>query len=103
MGAPSPNYGGRWEMNKVKRIAVTLLVTLVAVGCHSSTRIEQAPQAVEAQRMESQPGLTTGGLRFSAVVMPDAQVPLSFRIPGYVVSMLPNSAEIVSASIWISA
>jgi RND family efflux transporter MFP subunit len=87
MGAPSPNYGGRWEMNKVKRIAVTLLIPLVAVGCHSSTPIEQAPQAVETQRMESQSGLTAGGLRFSAVVMPDAQVPLSFRIPGYVVSL----------------
>ena len=71
----------------MKRIAVTLLITLVAVGCHSSTPIEQAPQAVETQRMESQPGLTAGGLRFSAIVMPDAQVPLSFRIPGYVVSL----------------
>lgn len=70
----------------MKQIVGTL-ITLVAVGCHSSTPIEQPPQAVEAQRMEFQPGLTAGGLRFSAVVMPDAQVPLSFRIPGYVVSL----------------
>ncbi len=71
----------------MKNIALPLLTVLLAVGCHSSTPIEQPPQAVEAQRMESQPGLTAGGLRFSAVVSPDAQVPLSFRIPGYVVSL----------------
>jgi len=71
----------------VKNIPITLLIALVTGGCHSSMPIEQAPQAVEARRMESQPGVTAGGLRFSAVVMPDTQVPLSFRIPGYVVSL----------------
>lgn len=71
----------------MKNIPITLLIALVTGGCHSSMPIEQAPQAVEARRMESQPGVTAGGLRFSAVVMPDTQVPLSFRIPGYVVSL----------------
>jgi multidrug efflux system membrane fusion protein len=71
----------------MKNMAIPLLLTLLAVGCHSSEPIEQAPQAVQAQRMESQPGIAAGGLRFSAVVSPDAQVRLSFRIPGYVVSL----------------
>src|SRR5512139_3704137 len=86
MGAPSLICAGRWEMNDMRNIAITLSITLVAVGCQSTKPIEQAPQAVRAQRMEPKPG-TTAGARFSAVVMPDAQVPLSFRIPGYVVSL----------------
>jgi len=71
----------------VRNIAITLLITLVMVGCHSSKPIQQAPQAVQVLRMESQPGIAGGALRFSAIVSPDAQVPLSFRIPGYVVSL----------------
>ena len=71
----------------MRNIAITLLIALAMVGCHSSKPIQQAPQAVQILRMESQPGVAGGALRFSAVVTPDAQVPLSFRIPGYVVSM----------------
>jgi multidrug efflux system membrane fusion protein len=74
-------------MNNVRNIAITLLIALAMAGCHSSKPIQQAPQAVQILRMESQPGVAGGALRFSAVVTPDAQVPLSFRIPGYVVSM----------------
>ena len=51
------------------------------------SRLQQAPQAVQTQRLQPNGTPTTGGLRFSAVVTPDAQVPLSFRIPGYVVSL----------------
>jgi multidrug efflux system membrane fusion protein len=74
-------------MNNVRNIAITLLITLVMVGCHSSKPIQQAPQAVQTQRVEFDRASATGGLRFSAVVTPDAQVPLSFRIPGYIVSL----------------
>jgi multidrug efflux system membrane fusion protein len=74
-------------MNNVRNIAITLLIALAMVGCHSSKPIQQAPQAVQILRMESQPGVAGGAFRFSAVVTPDAQVPLSFRIPGYVVSL----------------
>jgi RND family efflux transporter MFP subunit len=74
-------------MNNVRNIAITLLITLVMAGCHSSRPIQQAPQAVQTQRVELDSAATTGGLRFSAVVTPDAQVPLSFRIPGYVTSL----------------
>src|ERR1700693_1945296 len=87
IGAPSLTCAGRWEMNNVRNIAITLLIALAMVGCHSSKPIQQAPQAVQILRMESQSGVAGGALRFSAVVTPDAQVPLSFRIPGYVVSM----------------
>ena len=71
----------------MRNIAITLLITLVVVGCHSSKPIQQAPQAVQTQRVEFDRASATGGLRFSAVVTPDAQVPLSFRIPGYIVSL----------------
>ena len=75
-------------MNEREKHSHNLLIALVMVGCHSSKPIQQAPQAVQTQRLDSQSAAVTGGgLRFSAVVTPDAQVPLSFRIPGYVVSL----------------
>jgi multidrug efflux system membrane fusion protein len=37
--------------------------------------------------VKTQAGVSADGLRFSAVVTPDSQVPLTFRIPGYVVSL----------------
>ena len=71
----------------MRNIATILLITLVMAGCHSSKPIVQAPQAVQTQRIDHNGAVTGNGLRFSAVVTPDAQVPLSFRIPGYVVSL----------------
>jgi RND family efflux transporter MFP subunit len=74
-------------MNVRTTITILLLSLIMMVGCHSNKPLQQAPQAVEARRIESQPSTSTGGLRFSAVVMPDSQAPLAFRIPGYVVSL----------------
>ena len=67
-------------------IAMFLLV-LVTAGCSSKKPIEQPPQGVQAQAIHQQAGISADGLRFSAVVMPDSEVPLGFRIPGYVVSL----------------
>jgi len=64
-----------------------LLLALAVVGCSSQKPIQQAPQAVQAQQVQSESTTRGGEMRFSAVVTPDAQVPLSFRIPGYVVSL----------------
>jgi multidrug efflux system membrane fusion protein len=63
-----------------------VLLAVVLVGCHRKPAIEQPPQAVQSRRIEAAPG---GGdnPRFSALVMPDSEVPLTFRIPGYVVSL----------------
>jgi RND family efflux transporter MFP subunit len=71
----------------VKYTITTLLLVLGMVGCSSSKPIKQAPQAVQARRVESQTKVIAGGLRFSAVVTPDSEVMLSFRIPGYVTSL----------------
>ena len=71
----------------MKNVLTMLLLALVMAGCHSSKPIQQAPQAVQTQRLDSNPANTSGGLRFSAVVTPDAEVPLSFRIPGYVIAL----------------
>ncbi len=71
----------------MKNVLAMLLLALVMAGCHSSKPIQQAPQAVQTQRLDSNPANTSSGLRFSAVVMPDAEVPLSFRIPGYVIAL----------------
>ncbi len=73
-------------MNVRTTIAILALM-LVMAGCGSKKPLQQAPQAVQTQRLQPNGTPTTGGLRFSAVVTPDAQVPLSFRIPGYVVSL----------------
>jgi RND family efflux transporter MFP subunit len=60
---------------------------LFTVCCGSNKPLNQPPQGVQAQAIEKQVGFSSDGLRFSAVVMPDSEVPLSFRIPGYVVSL----------------
>ena len=64
-----------------------LLLAIVMAGCESHKPIQQAPQAVQTQRIDHHAAANDAGLRFSAVVTPDAQVPLSFRIPGYVTSL----------------
>jgi RND family efflux transporter MFP subunit len=75
-------------MNEMKNVLTMLLLALVMAGCHSNKTIQQAPQAVQIQRLDSNPANTSSsGLRFSAVVTPDAEVPLSFRIPGYVIAL----------------
>ena len=60
---------------------------LVMVGCSSNKPLNQPPQGVQAQAIEKQVGFSADGLRFSAVVTPDSEVPLAFRIPGYVISL----------------
>jgi len=60
---------------------------LVMAGCGSNKPLNQPPQGVQAQAVEKQAGFTADGLRFSAVVTPDSEVPLAFRIPGYVISL----------------
>jgi len=64
-----------------------LLTALLMAGCASKKPIEQPPQGVQAQPIEATPAGAGDGLRFSALVMPDSQVPLAFRISGYVVSL----------------
>jgi len=67
-------------------IAICSLM-LVMAGCGSKKPLTQPPQGVQAQAIEKQAGFSADGLRFSAVVTPDSEVPLSFRIPGYVISL----------------
>ena len=67
-------------------IAMFLLI-LVMAGCGSNKPLNQSPQGVQAQAIEKQASFSGDGLRFSALVTPDSEVPLSFRIPGYVVSL----------------
>lgn len=69
-----------------KTIAIFSLMFVMA-GCASHKPLNQPPQGVQAQAIEKQAGSNADGLRFSAVVTPDAEVPLSFRIPGYVTSL----------------
>ena len=69
-----------------KTIAIFSLLFVMA-GCASHKPLNQPPQGVQAQAIEEQAGSNADGLRFSAVVTPDAEVPLSFRIPGYVTSL----------------
>ena len=56
-------------------------------GCSTAKAVAQAPQAVQTQRVGFDAAASGGALRYSAVVEPEAEVPLSFRIPGYVVAL----------------
>lgn len=71
----------------MRNIIAILSFPLVLAGCVSHKRMEQPPQAVEAQRVEAVAPTNAGGLRFSAHVLPDSEVALAFRVPGYVVAM----------------
>ena len=67
-------------------IAICSLI-LVTVGCGGNKPLQQPPQGVHAEAIQKQGGVSADGLRFSAVVTPDSEVPLSFRIPGYVIAL----------------
>jgi len=71
----------------MKKLLILLSAAVVMTGCAPHERIEQPPQGVQARLIQPQSSTGAGSLRFSAVVMPDSQVPLGFRIPGYVVSL----------------
>jgi multidrug efflux system membrane fusion protein len=67
-------------------LAIVLVASLFMIGCHSNKPLEQPPQGVHIQLIQAASS-GSDGLRFSAVVSPYAQVPLAFRIPGYVTSL----------------
>jgi multidrug efflux system membrane fusion protein len=67
-------------------LAIILAAALFMAGCHSNKPIEQPPQGVHVQLIQAASSVSDG-LRFSAVVTPYAEVPLAFRIPGYVTSL----------------
>ena len=71
----------------MKKTLTILLLAITATGCGTKKQIEQTPQAVQTQKIEPDTARSDSGFRFSAVVMPDTEVPLSFRIPGYVIAL----------------
>jgi RND family efflux transporter MFP subunit len=71
----------------VRKIIAIFSLMFVMAGCASHKPLTQPPQGVQAQAIEQQADSNADGLRFSAVVMPDSEVPLAFRIPGYVISL----------------
>jgi RND family efflux transporter MFP subunit len=77
----------------MSRTLTSLSLALAVAGCNTEKPIPQAPQAVQTQRIQSDSAAASGSLRFSAVVGPDAQVPLSFRIPGYVIALQQARGE----------
>ena len=64
-----------------------LLLCLLMFGCGGTKPIQQAPQAVQTRTIAMQTPDSSGSIRFSAVVMPDSQVSVAFRIPGYVIAL----------------
>lgn len=72
----------------MKKLLTMLSAALVLMtGCASRERIEQPPQGVRASLIQPHSSIGGNTSRFSAVVMPDSQVHLGFRISGYVVSL----------------
>lgn len=75
-------------MNVRTTIAISILsLMFVLAGCGSNKPLQQPPQGVHAEAIQTQANVSAGGLRFSAVVAPDSEAPLSFRIPGYVIAL----------------
>ncbi len=70
--------------------ATTILAALVLlmIGCRSSKPLEQPAQGVQVQRVDGKRDTAPGAVRFSAVDTPDSQVTMSFRINGYVSSLM---------------
>ena len=77
----------------MKITIAVLLLALITAGCSEKKPIEQPPQGVQAQVIDGYSGSSNGGLRFSAVVQPDSEVPLAFRIPGYVIALKQVRAQ----------
>lgn len=69
-------------------ISILAALSILMTGCHSSKPIEQPAQAVQVQSLGGEHDLGPGAVRFSAVVAPDLQVTMSFRINGYVTSLM---------------
>jgi multidrug efflux system membrane fusion protein len=80
-------------MSEVSKKLTLLLTALALLGCGTKKPMEQAPQAVLTKRISSDAAAASGTLRFSAVVEPDARVPVSFRIPGYVTEIKQTRGE----------
>ena len=74
-------------------IPTMLSLALAAAGCGSEAAVPQAPQAVQTRQLKVKGAVHGGPLRYSAVVEPDTDVPLSFRIPGYVVALMQVRGE----------
>ena len=70
-----------------------LLLAITMAGCAAQKPIQQAPQAVQTQHINDNAAATGAGLRFSAVVTPDAETPLAFRVPGYVTGLMQVRGE----------
>ena len=77
----------------MRKTSTLLALGLTLAGCGSKKPIAQAPQAVQTKRISSDPTAASGAQRFSAVVEPDARVPVSFRIPGYVTAIKQTRGE----------
>ncbi len=75
-------------MKNLNAVLIAALAALLMTGCASHKPLEQPPQGVQTQRIEAKPSIATAGPRFSALVMPNSEVLLGFRIPGYVVSLM---------------
>jgi hypothetical protein len=72
---------------KTMKMLAFLPFVLLMTGCASPKPVPHAPQAVQTQRVGFDPAVSGGSSRYSAVVEPEAEVPLSFRIPGYVTAL----------------
>ena len=71
----------------MRTIIAIFSLLLVMAGCGTTKPLSQPPQGVQAEVIHTPPGASTDGLRFSAVVTPDSEVSLAFRIPGYAISL----------------
>jgi multidrug efflux system membrane fusion protein len=74
----------------MKSKLILILIALVIASC-AKKPMDQPPQGVQVMPVQSTDQST--GLRFSGSITPDQQVVLSFRIPGYVTSIMQIRGE----------
>jgi multidrug efflux system membrane fusion protein len=74
-------------MMSTRRTELLVVAALLMTACNSNTAIPQPPQAVQVAHVNGS-STSESSVRFSGVLMPDSQLPLSFRTPGYVISLL---------------
>lgn len=70
----------------LRTLCVLLICASLAGGCRHEQSVEKPPTPVRVRAVEEQAG--GGGVRYSAVISPYAQVDLTFKVSGYIREIL---------------
>ncbi len=69
------------------KAVVFMIFAMTLCACNSKKPLAQPPQGVQVQQVGVR-SRADANMKFSAIVMPNSQIPLAFRVPGFVLSIL---------------